>query len=141
MCRLILFAEPTLKACFAKAQGLRLGDSKSSYFFMKAALLKRHFQRREGQEKWSQLMVPSVYRSQILGVKRAADRILRNFFWPGIFGDVTRFCKSCDICQRTVNRGSVKVAPIQQIPLMGIPFEKGSYRSDRPFISSYRQTP
>ena len=46
-----------------------------------------------------------------LGVKRTVDRILRNFFWPGIFGDVTRFCQSCDICQRTVNRGSEGCPP------------------------------
>ena len=94
--------DPTLKTCFAKAQGPLLGDSKSSYFFMEAGLLKRHFQRREGQEECCQLVVPSVYRRQILrvghkailaghlGVKRTADRILRNLSCPGIFGGVTR---------------------------------------------------
>ena len=70
---------------------------------MKVGLLKRYFQRREGPEEWSQLMAPSVYHRQILrvgheailaghlGVKRIVDRIPRNYLWPGIFGDVTRF--------------------------------------------------
>ena len=84
---------------------------------------------------WCQLVVPSVYRRQILrvgheailaghlGVKRTADRILRNFFWPGIFGHVTRLCQSCEICEWTVNRGSVKVAPVPLMPVVDIPFD------------------
>ena len=127
---------PILRTCFAKAQGPRLGDSKSSYFFKKWGLLNRHFQRREGQDEWSQLVVPSVYRKQImrigheailsghLGVKRTADQFFWNFFCPGMFGDVTRLRQSCDICQRAVNKGSVKVGPVQLMPLVGIPVEK-----------------
>ena len=48
--------DPTLKT-----QGPRLGDSKSSYFFIKAGLLKRHFQRREGQEEWSHRCIVSRF--------------------------------------------------------------------------------
>ena len=53
--------DPTSKACFAKAQGPRLGESKSSYFFMKTGLL-----------EWSQLVVPSVCSKQILRVGHEA---------------------------------------------------------------------
>ena len=52
--------------------------------------------------------------------------MIRNFFWLGIFGDVTRFSQSCDISQMMVNRGSVKVAPVRLMPLLGIPFEKAA---------------
>jgi len=36
------------------------------------------------------------------GQKKTKDRIWREFWWPGFGGDMTRFCRSCDICQRTI---------------------------------------
>ena len=36
-----------------------------------------------------------------LGIKKTTDKIQSAFYWPGIQGDVTRFCKSCDVCQKT----------------------------------------
>ena len=35
-----------------------------------------------------------------------------------------RFCQSCDICQRTVNKGSVKKAPVHSVPWVHLPFDK-----------------
>ena len=29
-----------------------------------------------------------------LGIKKTLNRILAEFFWPGICGDVSRFCRS-----------------------------------------------
>ena len=61
-----------------------------------------------------QLVIPESFREKVLrlahetlmsghlGIKKAMDRVLTEFFWPGVCGDVSRFCKSCDICQRTV---------------------------------------
>ena len=40
-----------------------------------------------------------------LGIKKTTVKIESAFYWPGIQGDVTRFCKSCDVCQKTVNKG------------------------------------
>ena len=33
------------------------------------------------------------------GPKKTIDRVLTNFFWPGITADITRYCRSCDVCQ------------------------------------------
>ena len=46
-----------------------------------------------------------------MGIKKTADKIQSTFYWPGIQGDVTRYCKSCDVCQKTVNKGSVPKVP------------------------------
>ena len=59
-----------------------------------------------------------------LGIRKTTDRVLQNFFWPGIFSDIRRFCQSCDICQRTVSKGSVMKAPLQTVPIIKTPFEK-----------------
>ena len=57
-----------------------------------------------------QVMVPVQLRSRIMelphgsimgghmGIKKAADKIQSALYWPGIQQDVTRFCKSCDVC-------------------------------------------
>ena len=46
-----------------------------------------------------------------LGAKKKEIRILSKFFWPGLRQDVVRFCRSYDVCQRTVKKGTVKKVP------------------------------
>ncbi|XP_076357445.1 uncharacterized protein LOC143250571 [Tachypleus tridentatus] len=41
-----------------------------------------------------------------------------------IIGNVTRFCTSCDICQRTVPRGKVANVLLGEIPLIKEPFSR-----------------
>ena len=62
---------------------------------------------------FSQLVVPKPYRSQVLRLahdsalaghlktRKTTDRILTQFFWPGLQADMMRYCASCDACQRT----------------------------------------
>ena len=96
-----------------------------------------HLSNNPGQkEPVKQLMVPTELRSKVLalgheamfaghlGVKKTLDRISASFYWPGILQSVQRFCSSCDICQRTVRKGSVSRAPLHSIPVVNVPFEK-----------------
>ena len=83
-----------------------------------------------------QVMVPKRLRPRImevahgsimrghLGIKTTTDKIQSAFYWPGIQGDVTRFCKSCDVCQKTVNNGTVPKVPLQEMPLIYKPFKR-----------------
>ena len=59
-----------------------------------------------------------------LGVKKTEDPIQTNFFWPGLHEDVTSFCRSYDVCQKTVARGSVPRAPLGDVPLIDQPFKR-----------------
>ena len=43
---------------------------------------------------------------------------------PGILSDVKRFCRSCDICQRTVQKGKVAKPPLQKMPLIDEDFKR-----------------
>lgn len=84
----------------------------------------------------TQLIVPSSLRETVLrlahdsilaghlGIKKTTDRILVEFFWPGCMGDISRYCKSCDICQRTVHKGSIRKVPLGDMPIIDRPFEK-----------------
>ena len=58
------------------------------------------------------------------GIKKTCDKILNCFYWPGVKADVTRFCKSCDVCQKTVDRGRVPKAPLGKMPLVDTPFKR-----------------
>ena len=81
-----------------------------------------------------QVIVPTKYREAImklantsivgghLGAKKTTDRITSNFHWSGITRDISRFCKSCDICQRTIPKGRVSRIPLGTMPLMEKPF-------------------
>ena len=89
-----------------------------------------------GGKPLKQFMVPAQLRSRIMelahgsimgghmGIKKTTDKIQRAFYWPGIQGDVTRYCKSCDVCQKTVNKGSVPKVPLEKMPLIDKPFKR-----------------
>ena len=59
-----------------------------------------------------------------LGIAKTSDRIKANFFWPGMTEDVRRYCKSCDVCQRTIHKGSLAPAPLGKMPLIDVPFKR-----------------
>ena len=67
-----------------------------------------------------------------LGAKKTEVRILPNFFWPGLRQDVIRFCRSCDVCQRTVKRGTVRKVPLGSMPLIDTPFKRVAVDIVRP---------
>ena len=108
----------------------------SHWFRFEDGLLYRYFRRSESERILRQLVVPRTLRRRVitlahdtamaghLGIRKTTDRVLQNFFWPGIFSDIRRFCQSCDICQRTVSKGSVMKAPLQTVPIIKTPFEK-----------------
>ena len=49
-----------------------------------------------------------------LGIKTITDKVLSSFYWPGIQSDVTRYCRSCDVCQRPVHNGKVTKVPLEK---------------------------
>ena len=57
-------------------------------------------------------------------MKKTEDRIPTNFFWPDLHEDVTSFCRSCDVYQMTVARGSVPRAPLGDMPLIDQLFKR-----------------
>ena len=83
-----------------------------------------------------QFVVPKKYRQAVfdlghqstfgghMGIKKVLDRIKPHFFWPSMYQEVVRMCRSCDICQKTSDRGRVKPAPLPPLPLISEPFER-----------------
>ena len=61
------------------------------------------------------------------------------FYWPGMSEDVANFCRSCDVCQKTVVKGRVSKASLGRIPLIGVPFQRIAIDLMGPFIPSARK--
>ena len=101
----------------------------SSKFVRKNGLIHREFSTPEGKRYW-QVVVPQRYRSQVLrvahessmaghlGKAKTTSRVVAEFYWPGVNGVVTRFCRSCDVCQETVCKGRVTRVPFGQVSLI-----------------------
>ena len=113
------------------SRGLNRGETK---FVRKKGLLYRQFTK--GNKVTLQLVVPVGFREKVLrlahetlltehlGIKKTLDRVVSEFFWPGVCGDVARFCKSCDICQRTIQKGRVTKVPLGKMPMIDTPFKR-----------------
>ena len=113
------------------SRGLNRGETK---FVRKKGLLYRQFTK--GNKVTLQLVIPVGFREKVLrlahetlltehlGIKKTLDRVVSEFFWPGVCGDVARFCKSCDICQRTIQKGRVTKVPLGKMPLIDTPFKR-----------------
>ncbi|XP_072166477.1 uncharacterized protein [Diadema setosum] len=134
-------ADPTLaKAWRAAESGQKTTTSKGneSKFLVHRGLLYREFQstKLEYGKPVRQLAVPSAYRDGLMALahdgimsghlktQKTLDRLQQSFYWPGMGDDVRRYCISCDICQRTVNKGSVGRVPLASMPLIDTPFKR-----------------
>ena len=73
-------------------------------------LLYRYFMKEESDNGHLQLVVPSVYRDDILqelhagvvgghlGKDKTLCRLKEGFYWPGHWNDVHQWCHTCSIC-------------------------------------------
>ena len=128
--------DSTLKKCFDRIGKPIIRENYVGEFYKKNGLLYRKHQETKTGRSFNQLVVTKELRRQVmsvnhesafsghLGAKKTEVRILPNFFWPGLRQDIIRFCHSCDVCQRTVKRGSVKKVPLGSMPLIDTPFKR-----------------
>ena len=107
-------------------------------FFKKNDLLNRKFSSPniEHGRRFTQLIVPQQFRKLVmklahesvmaghLAIKRTIQKVLSEFYWPGINSDIKRFCQSCDICQRTIPKGKIVKALLGKMPRIDIPFRR-----------------
>ena len=122
--------DETLKSSFDKTDHNTSSDDTIQFSIIRGLL---HRIPRRGSP---QLATPNPLRNQVMqlahdgimsghqGIRRTTDRVLSNFWWPGLQGDVTRFCRSCDICQRTVHKGKIPKAPLTKVPIIQTPFTR-----------------
>ena len=108
------------------------------YIDQKNGLMYRQFTSppEKGSVVHKQLVLPHSLRESVLEVahdsilgghlatKKTYDRVTSNLFWPGAYDDVSRYCQSCDICQRTIPKGRCGKTPLVAMPIIGEPFAR-----------------
>ncbi|XP_064486070.1 uncharacterized protein LOC135398614 [Ornithodoros turicata] len=131
--------DTTLEKCFAEVgvtkKTRRKGNGSVCYVRIEDKLYSRCTSNASSEEIL-QLVVPKKYRASVLelahngmmaghlGSGKTADRVLTEFYWPGLQADAKRFVASCDICQRTTPRGKTAKAPLQKTPVIDTPFKR-----------------
>ena len=80
-------------------------------------LLREWIPRGEPEQRYMQLVLPKKHRQKVmemahsmplaghLGSKKTIDRIIRRFYWPGMFKEVKDYCQQCPECQKVSNHG------------------------------------
>jgi len=127
--------DPSLAKFMKEAEQNQKAGRAEVYFKTKDGILYRYCRNFEGREI-SHVVIPKGLREMVTtmsqaavmsghqGQKKAKDRIWREFWWPGFASDVTRFCRSCDICQRTIAKGRVPSVPLGKMPIIDTLFER-----------------
>ena len=109
---------------------------KTVFFEKKNGVVYRIYKDDATEATLKQVMLPKSLRKYVMsvahdsikgghqGIRKTKDKVLSNFYWRGVEGDVARYCRSCDVCQKTVSKGLTPRAPLQSIPVVDVPFKK-----------------
>ena len=120
------------------------------HYAVRKGILQRFFT--TPQAAYKQLCVPVELREEVLrlahdtpmgghlGAKRTQERIWTDFYWPGMCGDVRRYCTSCDQCQKMSPRGRVKKVPLAAKSLVDEPFRRVAVVLIHPIGSRQKNT-
>lgn len=120
--------DPTLHECRQK------GRNNENAFSYKNGVLTRTWRMGKRAEV-EEVVLPRKYRETTLrmahgspfaghfGRTNTAQRILKNFFWPGMNRDVADMCKQCHVCQTTARRRQPKY-PLVPLPILTEPFSR-----------------
>ena len=111
-----------------KSRSFSSGETK---FIRRNGLIYRHFKRNANVSL--QLVVPSSLTHSVInlaheslrvlnhrGRKETISKVLDEFYWPGVCREVTQFCRSCAICQRTTHNIKVAMTHCCSVPQRNI---------------------
>ena len=107
------------------------GRSGETKFIRRNGLIYRHFKKNANVSL--QLVVPSSLTHSVMnlahesrkvvnhrGRKETIAKVLDEFHWPGVCREVTQFCRSCAICQRTTHNIKVAMTHCCSVPQRNI---------------------
>ena len=115
-----------------KSRSFACGETK---FIRRNGLIYRHFKKNANVSL--QLVVPSSLTHSVMnlahesrkvvnhrGRKETISKVLDEFYWPGVCREVTQFCRSCAICQRTTHNIKVAMTHCCSVPRETYPLRR-----------------
>jgi len=120
--------DQTLKKYWELAEN-PVENGKAQFFIKNKILYRKYFGKHDG-EGIIQVVVPENLREKVVslahdtlrGSTKTLNRVLQEFYWPGINKFVLRYMSSCDLCQRNVSKSTVGKAPLGSLSVIGTPF-------------------
>lgn len=126
--------DSTLKPWFEKVTevGVRQGNVgclEEATYVIKGGILYQQKSKREA------LVLPQQFRDRVMEMghsipwadhmafQKTLNRIASHFVWPGMYTQISDFCKSCEKCQLTSGRGVAR-AQLQSLPIITTPFDR-----------------
>ena len=123
--------DPTLEQAKKIAEvgdKVHTGKASKSWYSYQRGVLVRYFKSAKVNHGniIKQVVVPTCLREKVmtlahekkltghLAVKKTAQKILTNFYWPSLWKNVTRFCQSCDVCQKPIQKGLTSKVQLDQ---------------------------
>ena len=85
---------------------------------------------------WDQLVLPQQCRQLVLnlahdiptaghlGTNKTRGRILKCYYWPGVFKQVAGYSKTCKVCQKSQHRSHMRQAEMISMLLIDQPFQR-----------------
>ena len=96
----------------------------------------RNPQRVSLDQQYDQIVLPMPYRRKVLELAhdipmaghlakaKTTERILRSFYWPRMFHDIKKYCKSCEVCQKTSKTKPNTKAKLIPLAVTGVSFSR-----------------
>ena len=106
----------TLDKLFSRVTNESDSDNDEHVYVNDNGLLMRQWRNRTDYDVIDQIVLPYCLRSEVLkiahdvpaaghlGMTKTKNRILRYFYWPNIYKDITKYVRSCDVCQRIISK-------------------------------------
>ena len=129
-------SDPTLEMLWKKTKEPKQKGVRYIFIERNGFLLRENQKDVPYSSRRTQVVVPTKYRNSVMkiahdglmsghqGIKRTTDKVMSQFYWPGISEDIKHYCRSCDICQRTVQKGKIGKVPLGRMPRIDIPFKR-----------------
>ena len=126
-------SDESLKSCFKKSE--TISNSFPKFVQRNGVLVRLANSSQNLKDSIQQIILPKSLRAKViglahdtvisghLGITKTKNRILSHFYWPGITGDVSRYCQSCEICQKNYMSKPPK-APLVNLPIIDTPFAR-----------------
>ena len=134
--------DPSLSGICDQVVGKSEAEAAAVCYYVENGVLMRKWQplhsgRNEGWRVVNQVVVPEQCHQEVLhlaheapmaghyGINKTYQKILQNFYWPGLKTDMKSFYQSCHACQLVgkPNQNNLK-APLRPIPASSEPFSQ-----------------
>ena len=58
------------------------------------------------------------------GIRKTTSKVLLELYGPSLRKDIRLYCRSCDVCQKTIPISRISMLPLGKMPIIDTPFSR-----------------